>query len=145
MTKNTLIGFGIVALIVIAGIIYSVRGISSSSSTASTSPSAPATSINGNYTLHVGQSMTGLGVTATLISVDDSRCPIDVTCIQAGTVKAHIQFQTGNFSTLQTLSLGVPVSGAGLTGELVSVTPDKKEGVGITQSDYSLVFKVSAE
>jgi len=95
------------------------------------------------YTLSVGKSINVSGITATLVSVTDSRCPTNVKCVQAGTVEASVELQKGPLSTTQNLTLGVPLSGLGYTGELTSVSPAMTSGKTIPQSKYSLTFTVS--
>jgi len=97
----------------------------------------------GTQTLHVGQSVTtASGVTISIISVSDNRCPIGVTCTEAGTVSANIKIQNGTFVQSQILTLGVPTTEYGFTAELISASPDKVKGQAIPQSAYALVFMV---
>lgn len=105
-----------------------------------TAPQATST----DYNLKVGQSIVVAGVTAKLISIsDDSRCPSDVVCIQAGTVRANFSIEESSVKpTTKTYTLGVPVANAYFTGELVSVAPYPKATQTISQSEYTIVFRV---
>ena len=89
--------------------------------------------------------VTGLGVTITPLAVlEDSRCPSDVTCIQAGTVRlsAKVRIDQQGVETMETFSIGVPVSIGGGTVTLVSVSPNKSQNSEITLSSYQFMFQV---
>ncbi len=108
--------------------------------TSTTSP-APATG-SATTTLAIGEKMI---VNGTIISPDkvlqDSRCPVDVQCIQAGTVTVHLT--TGDSGA--TLTLGQPQTVAGMTIKLVSVTPAKQSKVTIVPSDYRFTFTIAPQ
>lgn len=93
----------------------------------------------------INKPVTGFGVTITPIKVlEDSRCPVDVTCIQAGTVKmtAKVRIDQQGTESVETFSLGVPVSVGGGTITLVRVNPTKSAGGEIPSSNYQFSFKV---
>ena len=75
--------------------------------------------------------------------VEDSRCPVDVTCIQAGTVKVRVSLESEAGAQMLTLTLGTPVLFAGKRVSLTSVTPIKYATKTITPSQYRFVFSVS--
>jgi len=100
----------------------------------------------GTYVTHINESATRDGITATPVAiVEDSRCPVDVQCIQAGTVKVAVKFAYGVFSITRTLTLGQMISGDGFTGGLVAVSPDKHEGQDLAPGDYILTFTVAKQ
>jgi hypothetical protein len=104
----------------------------------------PTPAMQTTKTLAIGESVTVQGLTATPIEVvEDSRCPKDVQCIQAGTVKVNVRLSYFGFSVKQVFTLGAPVSARGVTGELTAVTPEKLEGQDIKPLDYRLTFTVS--
>lgn len=76
--------------------------------------------------------------------LEDSRCPIDVVCIQAGTVRIKVlvsRVTSGLSEQTMTLSVSSAVDDKSL--ELINVTPVPKAGVPITKADYRFTFKVS--
>ncbi|PIR38310.1 MAG: hypothetical protein COV34_01740 [Candidatus Zambryskibacteria bacterium CG10_big_fil_rev_8_21_14_0_10_42_12] len=74
--------------------------------------------------------------------LEDSRCPIDVECIQAGTVrvKAVVESDTGSaeyiFEPFSTLTIDA------IDVTLVQVAPMPESGVTIDQDTYAFVFEV---
>lgn len=91
----------------------------------------------------IGRAANGLGVTITPISVvEDSRCPIDVQCIQAGTVRLQATLASGLGTGTQVFTLGTPITTETETVTLFSVTPTKEAGKAISSSDYRFIFKV---
>ena len=97
----------------------------------------------GLQNLSVGQSITtASGVTISIISVSDNRCPIGVTCVEAGTVSANVKIQRGTFTQSQIFTLGVPTTEYGFTAELIGASPAKIKGQSIPQSAYSLAFTI---
>lgn len=89
--------------------------------------------------------VTGFGVTITPLKVlEDSRCPADVTCIQAGTVRlsAKVRVDQQGVESTETFAIGEPVSIGGGTITLVSVNPNKSQNTTISPSNYEFMFKV---
>ena len=94
--------------------------------------------------LQLGTTLDSSGVKATPLAVtEDSRCPEDVQCIQAGTVKVSVRIAVGAYTTTRTFTLGQPQSMYGYTAELTDVRPTKKEGVTISPNDYRFVFTIA--
>ena len=91
-------------------------------------------------TLAIGESATVNGIRLTVRDlVEDSRCPIDVQCIQAGTVRvsASIDSYKGDL----TLKLGEPQVVKNLILMLVSVVPAEKHSkVTVPHGDYRFTF-----
>ena len=95
------------------------------------------------FSARIGQRIESNGLAATPIAlVEDSRCPQDVQCIQAGTVKVSVKFEYGALSRTQTFALNEPVTIAGITGTLIDVSPEKESGTALTGSDYIFTFEV---
>jgi hypothetical protein len=96
-------------------------------------------------TAALNQSVGGLGVNITPLKVlQDSRCAVDVQCIQAGTVEVSVALRTqglGNTTTI--LTLNKPFATVDETIELVSVTPDKIAGKTIAASEYRFTFSIT--
>lgn len=92
--------------------------------------------------LAIGEQAT---INGTLISVlgltEDSRCPVDVQCIQAGTVRVRAALNAYNRDF--TFTLGVPQSVDGASITLSSVLPAQKHStLTVAASDYRFVFTV---
>ena len=86
----------------------------------------------------------GLTITPTKV-LQDSRCPIDVQCIQAGTVELEASVATSTVSSVATFTLGKPTTIGIYTVTLTTVTPDKKSKVTIAPADYSFTFSVTKQ
>lgn len=72
--------------------------------------------------------------------IEDSRCPSDVTCIQAGTVRVRGLLSTAEESFERTFTLGEPVTIAGQLIVLSDVLPRSLSTVNITQEEYEFYF-----
>ena len=91
----------------------------------------------------LNQSASGLGVTVVPLEVtEDSRCPIGVMCIQAGTVRVRstLSMPTGNIS--QVFTLNQPINTENATIELFEVAPIKRAGETFFASDYRFSFRI---
>lgn len=92
----------------------------------------------------MGQVMTGLNVSITPREVvDDSRCPTDVQCIWAGTVKVRATIKTTDGTSEETLEIGKPLQKGIYTITFSELTPGPKSGETIPVSSYRFVFTVS--
>lgn len=146
MTTNSKILLAILAIIIVGGIVWAVSGSSMGTSTTATS-TATGTGTTGQTVnsgpLAIGGStvVNGTKITA-LALVQDSRCPVDVQCIQAGTVQVKIAVDALNSSYTLTLGQSQTIGGAVIT--LVSVTPAKNSKVTLAPSDYSFVFSAAS-
>lgn len=71
--------------------------------------------------------------------IEDSRCPSDVECIQAGTVRIGVTLQ--ELSGEQTLKLGERTQLAdGIFATLVSVIPEKISTTPTSESSYRFIL-----
>ncbi|MFA6519905.1 MAG: hypothetical protein WCT41_03755 [Candidatus Paceibacterota bacterium] len=92
----------------------------------------------------IGEKVSGLDVSITPLAVlQDSRCPIDVQCIQAGTVKLQARLVSGLGTTTQTFTLGQPITTEAETITLTDVLPPPKAGIQIKNSDYIFTFGIA--
>ena len=92
----------------------------------------------------VGEKISGLGVSITPLAVlGDSRCPIDVQCIQAGTVMMQARLSSGLGTAMQTFTLGQPITTEAETVTLTTVLPLPKAGVKINESEYIFTFEIA--
>jgi hypothetical protein len=94
-----------------------------------------------------GLSFGELGVFKTIsirpISIEeDSRCPVDVMCIQAGTVRLKIQIISGENISTSIVTLGKEFTTEGMRITLVSVIPQKNSKIIISDKDYRFNFTV---
>lgn len=80
-------------------------------------------------------------ITVTSIS-EDSRCPHDVQCIQAGTVRVAIKIVSGMGTANEEIGLGKTVTTETESITFLTVRPEKESKKTIPQSDYRFVFQV---
>jgi hypothetical protein len=91
----------------------------------------------------LNHSVTISGVVLTPVEVvEDSRCPTDVQCIQAGTVRVRTRLGEDPNSPLYTFTLNTPQLIEGRTITLVEVAPAKVSTKTISSSDYRFGFTV---
>lgn len=106
--------------------------------TGTTTPAGPVT-----LTAQLNETVSGLGVSITPTKVvEDSRCPIDVECIQAGTVRVETSLSAGMGTAPQTFTLNKPVTTEAETVTLTAVSPARRAGVSIGPGDYRFIFTV---
>ena len=107
------------------------------------SPTSPIV-VNGNVALSVGNSVTIDGLQITLDEVTkDSRCAIEVKCIQAGTATAHVTMQSaGKTAEADLVSDAAIYRFANYAVSMVRVAPIKHSGVDIDPNNYIVVFHV---
>ncbi|OHA18689.1 MAG: hypothetical protein A2836_02435 [Candidatus Taylorbacteria bacterium RIFCSPHIGHO2_01_FULL_45_63] len=92
----------------------------------------------------IGKEVRGLGVTILPQAVlEDSRCPIDVECIQAGTVRVRTFLTSGLGQATQVFTLGELITTEAEIIELVGVLPVAKSGKKIDPADYRFTFKIT--
>lgn len=77
--------------------------------------------------------------------IEDSRCPSDVVCIQAGTVRVRAEIKTAESAAPkeQTLVLGEEAEAYGIKVKLSRVEPAPVSTVKIKQEDYRFTFEVA--
>ena len=77
-----------------------------------------------------------------LAVVGDSRCPVDVNCIQAGTVRLSVKLESGTTTQTQVLTMGSKVGFGGKSVALTAVTPATHSKTPIVSADYRFEFLV---
>ena len=88
----------------------------------------------------LGDKLSVFGITGSVIEVtEDSRCPAQVNCIQAGTVKIKVRARQNFLSKTITLTLNQPFTFRGYSVTLVDVQPQKTQKA-IAPSDYVFGF-----
>jgi len=91
----------------------------------------------------INQSASDLGVKIVPLEiVEDSRCPSDVQCIQAGTVRVRAQLISGLGTATQVFTLNIPITTEAETVTLVAVQPEKESTKTIGLKDYHFFFKI---
>lgn len=97
-----------------------------------------------SITARIGQEVHILDVRITPLKVlEDSRCPIDVQCIQAGTVRLQAKLVSGLGTAQQEFKLGQVVTTEAEEVMLTDVQPAPKAGVKIADADYVFTFTVA--
>lgn len=92
----------------------------------------------------MGEQVSGLDVQITPLKLlEDSRCPTDVTCIQAGTVRLQAKLSSGLGDATQEFKLGEPITTEAETVTLISVSPEPKSTVQLKDNDYRFTFTVT--
>ncbi|MES2216084.1 MAG: hypothetical protein V4481_02200 [Patescibacteria group bacterium] len=102
----------------------------------------PATVATTTFETGFNQSVTSNGITIIPKAIiEDSRCPIGVQCIQAGTVRVNTSLSSLTTASADyVFALGKPVKIGAVTIELVRVAPDKRSGQTLATSEYKFTF-----
>ena len=106
----------------------------------------PEASTDGSVSVQaaIGQTVTALDVSITpLAVVEDSRCPIDVQCIQAGTVRISARVVSGLGTSTSELKLDQALTTEAETVTLTAVAPQKISTVTTKASDYVFTFEIA--
>jgi hypothetical protein len=128
--------------------IYNLLWGSDETAPATTSPasSSPKTE---SATFQVGGTRTFGGLTLTLRSVEDSRCPAGVECIWMGDATISLGFEEGGGSGVTSLSINMhpeqslSTSAGTYILRFISVTPAPTAGVAIPERDYRVKLSVA--
>lgn len=125
--------------------VISGQGTSSTSHQGSGTPSGPTSYYPyGKVTLALNQAAgfkDGLSIRPLAIT-GDSRCPIDVQCIQAGTVRLSLRTSVDGQSTTRSIGLGETLVIHGNSVTLASVEPARTKDGTISPSAYRFTFVV---
>lgn len=108
-----------------------------------TSPETPEevkTAPYGSVTVKLGEEVVFSNLKLTIAQViEDSRCPKDVMCIQAGTVRVRT-ILSGSEAVL---ALGKPTTVSGHTITLTKVTPERVSTASVGNGEYRFTLTVS--
>lgn len=110
----------------------------------SASSSGATVSINGDVAIVMGGHavIDGLQISLDQI-VKDSRCPVDVRCIQAGAVTALVTLKSaGKYERINLLSDGIMYRFDNYTIRIVRVSPTVHSKTGIDPKNYVVVFHI---
>ena len=92
----------------------------------------------------IDQGGSAFGVTIVPLEVmEDSRCPSDVQCIWAGTVRLRARVESGGGTSEETFELGKAVQKAGVEITLDRVDPAPHSGTRLNPADYTFSFKIT--
>jgi hypothetical protein len=91
----------------------------------------------GEQAAFAGESVTPLAI------IEDSRCPADVQCIQAGTVRLKVSVQSALGVSERTISLNETLTTESNSISFVAAVPEKKSTTSITPGDYLFTFAFS--
>ncbi|MDP3958197.1 MAG: hypothetical protein Q8Q36_01890 [bacterium] len=84
-----------------------------------------------------------LGVAVTPLQVlEDSRCPVDATCIQAGTVRVKVRVRSALTESIVVMAIGDAFETESEKIEFVDAEPPPRAGVSIPPADYIFNFKI---
>ena len=73
--------------------------------------------------------------------IEDSRCPVSVTCVWAGRLKVRVEVGTGSGKHLMDVTLGEPVQVADGMLTLTDATPHTWQSPPIRPVEYHFTFK----
>ena len=94
--------------------------------------------------LRIDESGSALDVTVMPLEVlQDSRCPVDVECIWAGTVQVRALLSSGLGEAEQEFELNTPITTEAEIVTLVEVFPAPESGRAILASDYRFTFEIA--
>jgi hypothetical protein len=110
-----------------------------------TAEEGPTSGSSEEFTLRPGQSETFGNFKVKFVNVtEDSRCPIDVTCIWAGEAKVSLIFESNLATQSKIIStLDTAPTFAGYTVSLLEITPQKKANSTIDSDDYGIKVRVT--
>lgn len=133
--------FLIIVLVVIVGGIFFLYGKATFSGPTTQGDQATST----DATLAIGQTATFRDLSLTLNSlVQDSRCPIDVECIQAGTANFNVTLASGGQTeTRNMLSSEAPYRFGIYTISIVNTDPARESKKEISPDAYRITFHIA--
>ncbi len=149
ISTKAIIGTLVLLLLIGAGYAFAVSGAFSTPGTVATSTTdgtTPVTPIpsDGTLTLKLTQTGTVGTVSITPLTVEeDSRCPSDVQCIQAGTVRVKVQVVSGTGTSTQIIKLGETITTENESITFKAATPGKVSTVPIGKNDYQFTFTIT--
>lgn len=93
----------------------------------------------------LGETIAAYGVRITPERVlEDSRCPSDVECVWAGTVRLEARLESGLGTAAQVFTVGTPITTEAEAVTLVSVLPyPLSPGTAISPADYRFRFEIT--
>ena len=97
----------------------------------------------GQVTIAVGEVVRFDGLQIRVLEVvEDSRCPSDVQCIQAGTVRVRVETVSGMGTSTDIIALGKGITTEAEEITFLSATPDALSTKDIDATEYRFTFEV---
>lgn len=104
-------------------------------------PTTNGTQKTGIVALNQKSTIGNISITPSEI-LEDSRCPSDVQCIQAGTVRVRVRLERNKVTQTVDMKLNTAVTFSGQSVELIEVTPGKVSTKTNAPGDYRFTFRV---
>lgn len=93
---------------------------------------------------HIGESASAIGVIIKPFEIiEDSRCPVDVTCIQAGTVRIKAVLSGELGAVNQEFQLNTPITTENEKIVLIKVLPTRSSKEQLEPGDYLFIFEIT--
>jgi hypothetical protein len=143
--KTTKIVLGILVIFVLGILFWAYSKPKEDISTDATPPvvKEPDSHFEERLEIKIGEEKSALGVKIVPRKIlEDSRCPADVMCIQAGTVRLEAMLSSGLGEALQVFKLNQPITTEAEEITLVDVQPHKDSKTISDPSDYRFVFEI---
>ncbi len=90
-----------------------------------------------------GRIVLGSRTVTPLAVIEDSRCPANVQCIQAGTVRLKVRVEEGPLSREATVGLSQPAALEGAWLHLVVVCPPRGAPGTVPHRGYRFIFAIT--
>ncbi len=110
-----------------------------------------AVSFDKDFTLSTGEMVQvegGMGYIKFIKVLQDSRCPVNVTCVWAGNVKIELEIMGSDRKKFSiSLNTGIEPNTVSLQGyvlQLISILPLKVEGVSISPEQYQVKLRITS-
>ncbi|MBI5134266.1 MAG: hypothetical protein HZA81_02685 [Candidatus Taylorbacteria bacterium] len=148
MNRNSWIAVVVIVILIVLGIFMfrSDDAAAPGEGDATSTPLSGTTTVRpyGQVTLKLGETAAFRGITFRPTSIiEDSRCPQDVQCIQAGTVRVNVESELDSGVTRQdAIGLNATSTIDTFRISLVRAEPATSAGKTIPNSDYRLTFEV---
>ena len=95
-------------------------------------------------TVSVGETVMVNGLSLTLEEiVQESRCPADAECIEAGAITVRVTLENGEAEMVNIASDDVPYEFGEYRVSITDIQPPLMSGETIAQSDYNITFRVT--
>ena len=110
-----------------------------------------AVSFDKDFALSTGEMVQvegGMGYIKFIKVLQDSRCPVNVTCVWAGNVKIELEIMGSDRKKFSiSLNTGIEPNTVSLQGyvlQLISILPLKVEGVSISPEQYQVKLRITS-
>ena len=134
----------IVLLVILVGGYYVIRMADTTDGTDTTDEGRVRGPESASFKVGETKSVGGLSVTLDAIKAD-SRCPVDVTCVQAGELLATVTLQSRDDlgTSMDVSSNKEPIEFDGYAVSITAVSPEANSKVILTEADYAVTLRVA--